>query len=165
MLLRVTRDHQFLLGEKSLRCAVGRSDFTTDKREGDGATPIGEFALRSGFYRADKLGLLDTDYPFTPIQIEDGWCDAPKHAQYNQKITVPFDASHERLWREDGVYDIIIPIGYNDDPIEPGRGSAIFMHLAKPDYEPTEGCVALSFSDMLLVLKAIDLNTRIKIGD
>jgi L,D-peptidoglycan transpeptidase YkuD (ErfK/YbiS/YcfS/YnhG family) len=92
--------------------------------------------------------------PVEPIAPADGWCDDPAHRSYNRPVTLPFDASHEALWRGDEVYDVIGVLGWNDDPVERGRGSAIFLHLARQDFRPTEGCVALAARDLRRVLEA-----------
>lgn len=133
------------------------------KREGDGASPIGAWPVRRVWYRPDRGPPPETALPVIAIRPDDGWCDAPGHADYNRWVPLPFSASHERLWREDGVYDLIVELGYNDDPPEPGRGSAIFMHIAREEYEPTEGCVALAEADLRAVLKQLTGASRIEI--
>lgn len=146
-------------------CALGRSGFRADKREGDGATPIGNFVLRRVLYRPDRLVKAPrTGLPVAPLAPEDGWCDDPAHPDYNRPVTLPHPASCERLWREDGVYDVIVVLGHNDDPPVPGSGSAIFMHVARPDYSPTEGCVALALPDLLELLGACMPADRIRIS-
>ena len=105
-----------------------------------------------------------TSLPIFVIGQQDGWCDAPDSPEYNRHVLLPYEASHETLWRDDSVYDIVVPLGYNDDPVVAGRGSAIFMHVAKPGYESTEGCVALAYPDLLAVLAGVDENTRIEIS-
>ena len=122
------------------------------KREGDGATPIGAWPMRRLLYRADRVGVPPTRLPAHPIAPEDGWCDDPADPAYNRPVRLPYAGRHERLWREDGIYDLIVVLGHNDDPVLPGAGSAIFLHLAKPDYGPTEGCVALAPEDLRRVL-------------
>jgi L,D-peptidoglycan transpeptidase YkuD (ErfK/YbiS/YcfS/YnhG family) len=86
------------------------------------------------------------------IDPDDGWCDDPKSPSYNRPVKLPCAVSHERLWREDGIYDLVLVIGHNDDPIRPGDGSAVFIHVAHGDYRPTAGCVALAREDLLEVL-------------
>ena len=140
---------------KHYPCALGRNGVSAIKAEGDNATPIGTFSLRKLFYRADRLALPSTILATRAIQPNDGWCDAPGDAHYNQLVSMPHAASAENLWREDHVYDLIVVIGYNDAPTVSGKGSAIFMHVATPDYAPTAGCVALSQADLLSVLKAL----------
>jgi L,D-peptidoglycan transpeptidase YkuD (ErfK/YbiS/YcfS/YnhG family) len=140
-------------GEREYPCALGRAGISADKREGDGATPAGRFTLRRILYRADRLTSLSTALPFTAIGPDDGWCDAADHPQYNQPARLPFAASAEKLWREDGLYDLVVIIGHNDDPAIAGAGSAIFLHVAGPAFAPTEGCVALE-RDVLVTLVA-----------
>lgn len=138
---------------RCVRCALGRGGITTDKREGDGATPAGRFALRRVFFRPDRLRPPPgCRLPVTAIDPGLGWCDDPADAAYNRPVRLPFAASHEQLWREDGLYDLLAVAGYNDDPVIPGRGSAIFLHVAKPDFAPTEGCVALAQGDLIALL-------------
>lgn len=147
-------------------CALGRSGIATAKREGDGVTPTGTFALRALRYRPDRLPAPQCGLPTLALKPEDGWCDAPDDPAYNQPVTLPYAASHETLWREDHLYDIVIMLGYNDDPIVPGKGSAIFFHLAKQKdgvLQSTEGCVALALSDMLEVLNGVTPQTMMEI--
>ncbi len=148
----------------SYRCAIGRDGITGDKREGDHKTPIGTFPLRQCFYRPDRLPEPETTLPCTPLSPDDGWCDDVADALYNRHIKLPFAASHEELWREDERYDIIIPLGYNDDPVVAGKGSAIFLHVAAPDYTPTEGCVAVAPDNLLKLLQSLTMETCINIG-
>lgn len=138
---------------RRLRCAIGRSGIARDKAEGDGATPAGRFAARRGFYRADRLARPASAIALAPLAVHDGWCDDPADPAYNRQVRLPFAAGHERLWRDDGVYDLIVVLGHNDDPVVPGRGSAIFLHVARPDFSPTEGCVALARDDLAAVLR------------
>jgi L,D-peptidoglycan transpeptidase YkuD (ErfK/YbiS/YcfS/YnhG family) len=98
------------------------------------------------------------------LDADDGWCDDPEHPLYNRPVKAPFAARHETLWRGDGLYDVVVEIGFNDDPVEPGRGSAIFLHRARPDYGPTEGCVALALEDLLALLRDCDGKTMLSIS-
>jgi L,D-peptidoglycan transpeptidase YkuD (ErfK/YbiS/YcfS/YnhG family) len=139
---------------KHYRCALGPNGARREKREGDGATPTGRFPFRRLLYRADRLQPPATDLPQQAIDPADGWCDDPASPAYNRAVKLPFDASHERLWRDDGVYDLILIVGHNDDPVRPGQGSAVFIHVAHPDYRPTAGCVALAREDLLEVLSS-----------
>lgn len=141
-------------GGRSFPCAIGRSGIRRDKREGDGVTPAGEFELRRILYRADRMSCPDTALEVNPIGPRDGWCDAPGHPEYNYQIQLPINASAERLRRADPVYDIIVVLGHNDAPVIDGMGSAIFMHIAKPNLAPTAGCVALRRNDLLAILRA-----------
>jgi len=149
----VTRDGILSVGPHRFRCALGRSGISDAKREGDGATPVGCFALRRLLYRPDRLAAPDTGLGSQVIDANDGWCDDPDHASYNRPVRLPFDGRCERLFRDDHVYDLVVVLGHNDDPPVPNAGSAIFLHLASPDYSPTEGCVALALPDMLTVLQ------------
>lgn len=145
-------------------CRIGREGVSSDKREGDLKTPLGSFAMRWCYWRPDKLASApQTQLPLMEITPNDGWCDDPAHALYNQPVTLPFDASHEKLCREDDVYDLVIPLGYNDDPVRPGKGSAIFMHLMRPDGVGTEGCVALQREDLLALLPRFSTRTMVVI--
>jgi L,D-peptidoglycan transpeptidase YkuD (ErfK/YbiS/YcfS/YnhG family) len=139
-----------------VRCVIGRGGVTIDKKEGDGATPAGRFPLRRVMYRPDRLEPPQTGLPIRALGADDGWCDEPGNASYNRRVRLPFSASHEVLWRDDTVYDVIVELGYNDDPIKPGLGSAIFMHVARPGYDPTEGCIALALEDLLELLSHSD---------
>ncbi|MQA67166.1 MAG: L,D-transpeptidase family protein [Alphaproteobacteria bacterium] len=133
----------------ALACALGRAGISADKREGDGATPAGTFALREVLYRGDRIAAPRTALPCRPIAPDDGWCDAPDHPDYNRPVRFPFAAGAERLWREDSLYDVIIVIGYNDAPPAAGAGSAIFLHVARHGLAPTEGCVAVPRNVMI----------------
>jgi L,D-peptidoglycan transpeptidase YkuD (ErfK/YbiS/YcfS/YnhG family) len=142
------------MGRLVVRCAIGRGGARADKCEGDGATPIGLLPLRRVLYRADRVAAPACAVPVEPIGPADGWCDDPAHADYNRPVTLPHPARHERLWREDPLYDIIGVLGWNDAPVVKGRGSAIFLHLARPDLSPTEGCIALPERELRQVLAA-----------
>ncbi len=152
-------------GADSFRCSLGRAGIVAAaaKREGDGASPAGCWPLRRVWFRPDRVAPPETLLPVVALRPEDGWCDAPAHPAYNRLVRRPFPASHESLWREDGLYDVIVELGYNDDPPVPGRGSAIFLHVARPDLAPTEGCVALGLDDLLGVLRRIEAGAAIEI--
>lgn len=149
---------------RTYRCALGHSGVTEDKTEGDGATPAGRFALRRVLYRADRLAPPETRLPVLPVEQDQGWCDDPAEPLYNQPVRLPFSGGHEILWRDDGLYDVIVVLGHNDSPPVPGKGSAIFMHVARPDYGPTEGCVALELGDLLEVLARCGPGDAIRIN-
>lgn len=134
------------------QCAIGRGGYALNKREGDGATPIGVWPFRRVYYRPDRGKPPKTGLQVLPLSPTDGWCDAPGDPAYNRPVTLPYPASHEEMWREDHLYDIVVVLGHNDDPPVPGRGSAIFMHLARDGYKPTEGCVALTRAHLETVL-------------
>ncbi|MEI6557415.1 MAG: L,D-transpeptidase family protein [Rhodospirillaceae bacterium] len=143
-----------------VRCALGRSGIRADKREGDGATPAGRYPLRRLLFRPDRLpGPPVTGLPASPIGRDDGWCDDAADPRYNRPLPLPSAAGHERLWRDDGLYDVVVVLGHNDTPPVPGLGSAIFLHVAAPDGRPTEGCVALPLADLLALVAACDHET------
>ena len=142
-------------------CAVGRAGLTTNKIEGDHKTPVGEFKFTKIYYRKDRLGEMIFQIPFANIRENDGWCDDPKSKLYNQHIQFPFDASAERLFRDDDLYDIICVLNYNTNPIVPGKGSAIFLHICKPNFAGTEGCVAIEKKNILKLANLIDFNTKL----
>lgn len=124
--------------------ACGRGGVRLDKREGDGASPAGTFALLGAYYRPDRLAPPPSGLKLTALRPSDGWVDDPADPQYNRLVALPYPARHETMWREDGLYDLVVTIGYNTDPPVPGRGSAIFLHVARPDFGPTEGCIAVA---------------------
>lgn len=148
-------DGTFTGSDLAFRCALGKGGLigADMKREGDGASPIGLWPIRRVYYRPDRTTAPDTRLDCVPLRPSDGWCDDPDDPLYNRPVSLPYPASHEILWRDDHVYDLICELGYNDDPVEAGRGSAIFMHLARETYEPTEGCIALADFDLREVLK------------
>ncbi len=162
-MIHVAGDRLFLPDGRQFRCAIGRGGYSNAKQEGDGATPIGVWPLRLLYYRADRLAEPKTGLAIKPIAEDDGWCDAPDDPAYNRRVTLPYSASHEEMWREDGLYDLVVVLGHNDDPPIPGLGSAIFMHIARDGYNPTEGCIALAREDLLTVLETIALGDRIEI--
>jgi L,D-peptidoglycan transpeptidase YkuD (ErfK/YbiS/YcfS/YnhG family) len=140
------------IGRLALRCAIGRGGARADKREGDGATPLGLLPLRRVLYRADRVAAPVCAVPVEPIGPADGWCDDPADPDYNRLVSLPHPARHERLWREDPLYDIVGVLGWNDAPVVKGRGSAIFLHVARPGLAPTEGCIALPEQEVRAVL-------------
>ena len=150
---------------KTYECALGRSGVRATKQEGDGVSPQGVYALRSVLYRPDRIDPPRTILPVSPIGENNGWCDDPHSPDYNQPIVFPFTPSAEHLWRDDHLYDVIVLLGHNDDPVVPGAGSAIFMHVASDSYSPTEGCVALAQEDLLAILADCTPDTVIAIGE
>ncbi len=145
-------DGRLVFRGQTFRAALGRGGVRVQKQEGDGATPVGVLPLRRLLYRADRLPIPACAVPREALAPDDGWCDAPGDPHYNRQVRLPYPGRHEELWRADALYDVIGVLGWNDDPVQRDRGSAIFLHLARPDYGPTEGCVALARPDLLLVL-------------
>ncbi|MEL6727933.1 MAG: L,D-transpeptidase family protein [Pseudomonadota bacterium] len=160
-----TASGRFIAGDHDFFCTIGRAGViaAAEKREGDGASPIGSWRMKRVFYRADRLDRPATGLPVTPLHPNDGWCDAPDHPLYNRPVTLPFPASHEQLWRDDHAYDVIVELAHNDAPVVPGLGSAIFLHLAHDDERATAGCVALSAETMLTVLKQASEDSYLEI--
>ncbi len=145
----------------STPCAIGKNGIiaAADKREGDGKTPLGIYPLRRVYYRADRILAPRTILPVIALEPDMGWCDASADAQYNKFIRHPYPASAEHLWREDGLYDIIVTLGHNDDPVVPNMGSAIFLHCCKYNesgaLKPTLGCVAVARSALSEILAEV----------
>ncbi len=155
MRLLACADGRFRSDLGDTRCALGRGGVVEAeaKREGDGATPLGVWPLRRVLYRPDRVAAPETALPVAPIGPDDGWSDDPADPAYNRPVTHPHPFSAERLWREDELYDVVVVLAHNDDPPVPGAGSAIFLHCAKPDLPPTEGCVALPRDELLAILR------------
>ncbi len=150
----VHADGRLVFKGQTFRCALGKGGTRADKQEGDGATPIALLPLRRVLYRADRVAIPSCTTPKEALAPEDAWCDDLTHRDYNTRVRLPHTARHEELWRRDEVYDLIAILGWNDDPVVRRRGSAIFLHVARPDYAPTEGCVALALPDLRKVLAA-----------
>jgi L,D-peptidoglycan transpeptidase YkuD (ErfK/YbiS/YcfS/YnhG family) len=148
----------------STRAACGKGGVKAEKREGDGASPAGTFPLTSVLYRRDRLALPETALPIAALRPEDGWVDDPADPNYNRLVTLPYPASHEDLWRDDALYDVIVVIGYNAGPVVPGAGSAIFLHVAQPDFSPTEGCIAIAKPVLLSLLGLLGPGSTITIA-
>jgi len=143
--------------------ALGRTGIRAVKREGDGATPLGRFEVRQVLYRADRLPRPRTQLPVRAIRAGDGWCEDPADRNYNRLITVSPLSGADRLTRADHLYDLIIVLGYNDRPRIRGKGSAIFMHLARPGFAPTAGCIALTRHDLLMLLTELRRGSSIMV--
>jgi L,D-peptidoglycan transpeptidase YkuD (ErfK/YbiS/YcfS/YnhG family) len=148
------RDGRLRWSQGSAAAAVGRAGVKADKREGDGATPAGAYPLVSVLYRSDRIAPPMSHLPVRALAPHDGWVDEPADARYNSLVELPYPASAEEMWREDDLYDVVVVIGYNMEPVIPGAGSAIFLHIATPDFAPTAGCVAVS-KEVLLGLIAL----------
>jgi L,D-peptidoglycan transpeptidase YkuD (ErfK/YbiS/YcfS/YnhG family) len=145
-------------------CVLGRTGISATKREGDGVTPVGRFVLKDVLFRADRVSPPKTGLPVRALEPDDGWCDDPLDGLYNCAVKHPYPASAEQLWRNDGLYDVIVVIGHNAAPVTPGAGSAIFIHVADPDNGPTEGCIALPRVDLLDILTKCTPDTHVQIA-
>ncbi len=156
---------QIRRGDIGWRCAIGRAGARRDKREGDGATPVGVWPLRRVLFRPDRADAPETVLPVAPLGPEDGWCDDPAHPDYNRPVKLPHPARHERMWRNDRLYDLVVVLGHNDAPVVPHAGSAVFLHVAADDYAPTEGCVALAVEDLRQLLRQAEPDSRLRVED
>jgi L,D-peptidoglycan transpeptidase YkuD (ErfK/YbiS/YcfS/YnhG family) len=145
-----------------IRCSLGKAGIKKKTKEGDNVTPIGTYKAVKVFYRSDKINIIKTNLKKIKIKKSMGWCDDSKSNFYNQQIKLPSIFGHEELYRKDSIYDIIIVLNYNMNPIIKGKGSAIFIHVTK-NYKPTKGCIALKKIDLIKILNLIKKNTKIKI--
>ncbi len=154
-----------IMGSLRFDCTLGRSGLTLpqDKKEGDGKTPLGTYPLRQLIYRADRLPRPETQLPIEVLTPDTGWCEDPADPDYNKKIVLPHAGAVDCMTRDDSLYDLCVVIGYNDDPVVAGKGSAIFMHLAREEFTPTAGCVGLKQEDLLQVLQSCSAETHITI--
>ena len=162
--MNIELKNNFLYFQKyKLRCSVGKRGISIKKREGDKKTPKGEFRFKYILYRKDRIFKIKTKLKKIVINKKMGWCDDPNSDHYNKIINYPFKYRSEKLWRKENVYDIIIVIDYNLNPVVKNKGSAIFLHLTS-DYKKTEGCVAIKKTDMLVLLKLVNNKTKININ-
>ena len=156
-------------GQIEYPCLIGKNGLieAARKREGDGATPKGCWPLRALLYRSDKIDKRrfpsKMAMPLRAIRIDDGWCDDANAPHYNRLVRLPFSGSHEKLWRGDGLYDLILPMGYNDSPPQAGKGSAIFLHCADTATKHTKGCLALCHRDLFNLLHQSEAASYINI--
>jgi L,D-peptidoglycan transpeptidase YkuD (ErfK/YbiS/YcfS/YnhG family) len=146
------------------KCALGKAGIGKKKREGDHITPKGAFKIVKIYYRRDRLKKLSSKFKLTKITKKMGWCDDPKSKKYNQLIKLPTKYSHENLYRRDNIYDLILVLNYNMKPIIKNKGSAIFIHITKKNYQLTKGCIALKKNNLVKLISEIDKNIKIKIG-
>ena len=144
-----------------IKCSIGKKGLTKNKQEGDLKTPKGIFKLKKVFYRRDRIKFFKSPIKKYCINKNIGWCDDPTSKYYNREIKFPFNHSAEKFWRKDNIYDLIIVINYNFNPIIKNKGSAIFLHICKKNYAPTKGCVAINKKDMMDLLANIKNNTKL----
>lgn len=153
-----------IAGGRAIPVALGRGGIRANKREGDGGTPKGTFHPRQLWWRADRHRQPRTFLPVRAIAPEDAWCENPSHRHYNRPVRLDRDSAGDRLRREDHLYDFIVEIDHNSRPRIAGRGSAVFLHLARDNFGPTAGCVSMTKSAMLHLLQRLGPDTRIEIG-
>jgi len=162
--MNIKLKNKFLyVGKYKIKCAIGKRGITVKKVEGDNRTPVGIFKFKAIFYRKDRIPKIKTKLLKIAIKKNMGWCDDSNSKFYNKLIMFPFNFTAEKLWIRDNTYDVILIINYNTKPIIKKRGSAIFLHIAKKDYRPTKGCIAVSKKDMNLLIKKIDPKTKLEI--
>ena len=159
----VKRSENLLFKKLKFKCSLGKNGVTKNKVEGDKRTPSGVYRLKQVFYRADRIKKITTNLKKVKIKKNMGWCDDPSSERYNRLIKIPYKFSHERLYRKDHIYDIVVILNYNMDPVVKKRGSAIFMHITKKNYLKTLGCIALKKNDLLKILNKVKKDNIIKI--
>lgn len=151
-------------GKTVFPCAIGRGGISTNKREGDGATPLAAMRILSGYFRNDQFpGGRRTRLAMAPIGPDLGWCEVPDDRNYNRPVKIPYGASHERMRRADRLYDVCLVLDWNIAPRRRGRGSAIFFHLARPGFTPTQGCVAVTARTMARLLPLLSDRTVVRV--
>jgi L,D-peptidoglycan transpeptidase YkuD (ErfK/YbiS/YcfS/YnhG family) len=148
-------------GQRAIRAALGRASIKAAKREGDGATPAGRFHPVRLWWRADRLPRPRTLLPVQRIAADDAWCEDPKDRRYNRPFRRSANEPGDRLKRTDGLYDLIVEIDHNTRPRVAGCGSAVFIHVARPGFGPTAGCVALARGDLQRLVRRLSPKTRI----
>jgi L,D-peptidoglycan transpeptidase YkuD (ErfK/YbiS/YcfS/YnhG family) len=163
--VHVRPDHRaqawLLAGQRAIRAALGRAGIKAAKREGDGATPAGQFHPVRLWWRADRVPRPRTFLPVRPIMAEDAWCEDPKDRRYNRPFRRSANEPGDRLRRSDGLYDLIVEIDHNTRPRVAGHGSAVFIHVARPGFGPTAGCIALTRGELQQLISRLSRKTRI----
>jgi L,D-peptidoglycan transpeptidase YkuD (ErfK/YbiS/YcfS/YnhG family) len=150
-------------GPLAFPVALGRGGVLANKREGDGGTPMGAFRAKRLWWRADRHARPVTQLPVRRIRPDDGWCEDPDDRRYNRHVRVPAASAADRLMRSDALYDFIVEIDHNTRPRVAGRGSAVFIHAARPGFAPTAGCIALDIKTLRHLLGRIGPRTRIRV--
>ena len=146
------------------RCALGEAGIKKKEKEGDSITPKGTFKIINIYYRPDRIKNIKTDLKKIKIKKNMGWCDDSRSHFYNQQIKLPNKFAHEKLFRNDNLYDLILVLNYNINPTIKHKGSAIFIHIAKNSYKKTKGCIALKKEHLMELISKIKKNTKIKIN-
>ncbi|MBL6861085.1 MAG: L,D-transpeptidase family protein [Candidatus Pelagibacter bacterium] len=148
-----------------VKCALGKRGIGNKRREGDFITPKGNFKIKYILYRKDRIKRIQSKIKKIIIKKNMGWCDDPLSKNYNKLIKIPSEYNYEKLYKKDNVYDIILVLNYNMNPVVKNKGSAIFIHVTKANYKKTEGCVAIKKVHLLKIIKELKNNTKIKIED
>ena len=163
--MHITINNKYLLSDNyKVKCVVGKRGIGKKLKEGDKITPKGNYKVKFILYRKDRISSMSSKISKYVIRKNMGWCDDPKSKDYNKLIKFPFKFSAEKLYRSDNIYDIILVLNYNFNPIIKNRGSAIFIHVATKNYKFTRGCVAISKKNLKKIVKLIDKKTVIKIN-
>ena len=157
------KNKKLIYNNYRIKCAIGKRGIRKKKEEGDFITPIGLHKINYILYRKDRIKKLDTILKKLPIKKNMGWCDDSKSKKYNKLIRTPFAYSYEKLFKKENIYDVILVLNYNMNPIKKNKGSAIFIHIAKKGYKSTEGCVAIKKNELIKLLENIKKNTKVKI--
>ena len=162
MTITLKNKHTLQIDDFILNCSIGKKGLTTNKKEGDNATPQGIFSLGKLYYRSDRIKKVSTNLHYKIIKKNMGWCNDPKNIKYNKEVNNNKIKNSEKLFRKDYKYDLFIVINYNSNPVIKNKGSAIFLHLTK-NYKPTAGCIAIKKNDFFKLIKTINNKTKIKI--
>jgi len=158
------KNKKLFLDHYKIKCAIGKRGIGNKKEEGDQITPKGKFKIKTILYRKDRISNFNSRIIKLPIQKNMGWCDDPYSKHYNKLIKFPFKYSAEKLYRKDSTYDIILVLNYNLNPVRKGKGSAIFIHIAKKNYKKTLGCIAVSKKNLKKIIKKINKSTTVNIS-
>ena len=145
------------------KCAIGKKGIGSKKKEGDLITPRGKYKVKYILYRKDRIKKIQSEMKIIKIKKNMGWCDDPRSRNYNKLIKLPSIYRHEKLFKKENIYDIILVLNYNMRPIKKNKGSAIFIHVSKKNFKKTEGCVAIQKRDLLKIVKEIKKNTKVMI--
>ena len=162
MLLKLKNKEHLIIDEFKFKCSIGKKGLKSKKTEGDNCTPVGVFNIGKVYYRPDRVKKPETNLKTKIITKNMGWCDDSYNKNYNKEVVLNKKNKGEKLFRKDNAYDILIVIEYNTRKTRPFKGSAIFIHLTT-NYNPTQGCIALKKSDLLILLKIINKKSKIKI--
>ena len=158
------KNKKLLFKDYKIKCAIGKRGISIKKREGDNCTPKGTFKFLRVFYRGDKNKNIHTKLQKTLIEKNMGWCDDSRSKKYNRLVRYPFKFRSEKIHRRDNIYDIFIVINYNYKPVKKFKGSAIFLHIAKKNYKPTRGCIAIKKKHLIILLKLINKKSKLIIS-
>ena len=160
----IIKKKKMFINDYKVKCAIGKRGIGIKKKEGDNITPKGKFKIKLIMYRKDRILNFKTKLTKLGIYKNMGWCDDPLSKNYNKLIRFPFAYNAEKLYRNDNIYDIVLVLNFNTDPIIKNRGSAIFIHIAKKNYRNTEGCIAIKKTDLKKLVKKINKKTIININ-